>query len=124
MANSPVPPPASIQSAAPDFPLAGSRMYGFQGASVSITQDTILSAAYSGLTLLVNNGAGVNLTVPSTLPRDFNCGIIQIGAGQATIVAGAGATISGAFTKTSAQWAMIGLYAYADGSVAVVGNGV
>jgi hypothetical protein len=92
---------------------------------ITITADTVLDQNYSGRTLLVNAAGNVNLTLNSNIKKGFQCNILQLGAGTATVVAGAGVTITNksTFTKTSGQWAMIGLVAYSDNNLVLFGDG-
>lgn len=94
------------------------------GPFVDIVADTALDQNASGRILLVNNGGNVNLTL-SNIKKGFQCNIVQVGAGTATPVAGTGVTINSqsSFTKTAGQFAMIGLYAIADNTLILFGQG-
>jgi len=94
------------------------------GPFVDIIADTALDQNYSGRILLVTNASNVNLTL-SKIKKGFQCNIVQVGAGSATPIAGVGTTINSqsSFTKTAGQYAMIGLYAIADNSLILFGQG-
>lgn len=124
MANTPMVAPGLIPIKASPLDQNGAAMYNFLGGSVDINSNITLTPAYTGKVLLVNSASNVTLTLSASLPRGFNVTIIQVGAGQAICAAGAGATLNGAFTSTAAQYAMIGLYAIADGALVLTGNGV
>jgi hypothetical protein len=59
----------------------------------------------------VNSATGVNLTTLNSLPIGCAITVLQQGAGQVTVVAGTGTTQHSvnSYTKTKAQWAVIGL---------------
>ena len=89
-----------------------------------VTTSRALTAADNGLVLKVNSASTVTLTVPSTLPENFSCAVVQYGAGKVTMAAGSGVTLrgSGGFLSTSAQYASIGLIPVAPGEYAVTGQ--
>lgn len=64
-----------------------------------------------GLVLKSTAVSGITLTIPNTLTAGFNCAVEQGGAGQVTIAAGSGVTLHNVDTqtKTSAQYAMVGV---------------
>jgi hypothetical protein len=70
-----------------------------------------LAATDCGHTVIVNSASPVNVTTLNSLPLNCTVAIVQSGAGQVTVVNGAGATFNSvnSFTKTKAQWAIIGL---------------
>src|SRR4029077_4001421 len=78
------------------------------GAYVYTGTAYVLEASDNGNILGFNNAAAITVTIPATLPRGFNCLIAQIGAGQVTFAAGAGATIRQrqSFSKTAGQYAL------------------
>lgn len=81
---------------------------------VAGTTDT-LSASDNDRTIVYTSASAVAVTVPAGLGSAFECMILQDGAGQVTLTAGAGVTINNrnAFTKTAAQYAAISLVARA-----------
>jgi hypothetical protein len=85
----------------------------FAGASAAspITTSQTLSASSLGLTLAVNSGSATTVTIPAGLPTGFSCAIVQMGAGQVTVAAGAGVTLNNASSqfKTSGQYATVGI---------------
>jgi hypothetical protein len=67
-----------------------------------------LVAADNGKVITLNNASAITLTCPAALGAGFSCRIIQLGAGQVGVVAGAGATLNArsALTHLSGQYAM------------------
>lgn len=57
--------------------------------------------------IVFNSASALTLTLPNSLPDGWECGIVQLGAGQVTIsVAAGGALLSrGGFAKTAGQYA-------------------
>ena len=56
--------------------------------------------------IIFNAAAGVTLTLPNTLTEGWECGILQMGAGQVTIAVTGGTLLSrGGHTKTAGQYA-------------------
>ncbi|WFU84837.1 hypothetical protein QA645_19475 [Bradyrhizobium sp. CIAT3101] len=108
-----------------DTNFADSRFYGFGAALTRVTGDVTLDRSYRGGIILFDSAVGGAITVPASLPAGFNVSVLQIAAGQATIVAGAGATLQcqQGFTRTAGQWAMVGIVAHDNGSFTLVGNG-
>lgn len=92
---------------------------------VSVSASRGLTAADNGKVLEVNSATAITLTVPSTLAATFNCIVAQIGAGQVTIAAGAGASVN-AFggAKTAGQWAELSVRVRGSAGAAVVSGGV
>jgi hypothetical protein len=70
-----------------------------------------LAATDCGHAVSVTSATAVNVTTLNSLPVGCAIALIQGGAGQLTIVDGAGATHASVntFTKTKGQWAIIGL---------------
>ncbi|MFM7628477.1 MAG: hypothetical protein ACKO44_03090 [Algoriphagus sp.] len=77
-----------------------------------------LVASDNGKIITLNNASGITLTVPAGLSVGFNCMIVQLGAGQVTLVAGAGATITNrsSYTKSGGQNAILSLISVASNS--------
>ena len=78
-----------------------------------ITGATTLAASHNGQVLICNSGSDFSLTIPEdTLPKGFNCLIVQKGAGEITLAAASGnVTIRNrnSHTKTADQWAIMTL---------------
>lgn len=55
----------------------------------------------------MKNTAPVEITIPSNLPADFDCGIIQKGAFQVKFLAGSGTTVLGGKNTMSGQNASV-----------------
>lgn len=70
-----------------------------------------LQASDSGTIIRFTNASAITLTCPNSLPVGFNVGILQMGTGQVTASAGAGATVNNrqSFTKTAGQYATASL---------------
>lgn len=92
---------------------------------VSVTSSRDLTASDNGKVLEVNSASAITLTVPSTLGALFNCIVTQIGAGQVTVAAGAGASVN-AFggAKTAGQWAELSVRVRGSAGAAAVSGGV
>lgn len=70
-----------------------------------------------------NAASAVTLTLPNTLPEGWECGVLQMGAGQVTISAAGSAPISrGGHTKTAGQYALASVLVESNsgGTAAVV----
>jgi hypothetical protein len=87
---------------------------GVQGAAGISDYSTIAGTTYTltdadrSKILVFTNASPVTLTVPSGLATVFDVMIVQSGAGQITVSAGAGVTINAALsaTKTAYQYAV------------------
>ncbi len=65
-----------------------------------------VTAGDSGRVLMTTSASAVTMTFPATLPKGFNVGVIQGGAGVVTFAAGAGGSVDNwqAHTKTAGQY--------------------
>jgi hypothetical protein len=74
-----------------------------------------ITSADNGGMVICDSGSGQTITVDPDLGVNFNCLVIQIGAGQVTLDAGSGVTLNNAdsFLAISAQYGAATLYAYA-----------
>jgi hypothetical protein len=81
-----------------------------------------LLSSDNGKVLTFDNASDITLTVPTGLGAGFNCLIVQLGAGQVTPTAD-GTTIhqQDSSTKTSGQYAVATLVAYAVDTFALAG---
>ena len=77
-----------------------------------------ITAADSGKVLTFNNAAACAVTLPDTLDTNFQCTIVQVGAGVPTVTRSGTDTINGAATGVtpSAQWKGMYLSQYAAGT--------
>ena len=68
-----------------------------------------LVASDNGKIITFNNSGSITVTAPAGLLVGFNCMIVQLGTGQVTIAAGAGATITNrsGYNKTGGQNALM-----------------
>lgn len=86
-----------------------------------------VNATDNGGVITLSNASTITLTVPNSLVIGFNCLLIQIGAGQVTIAAGAGATVNNRLsnTKIAGQYGVATLFVYANagGSSAIALTG-
>lgn len=90
-------------------------MQDFIDTTEDATSQTILSktASYTAVAadnrrkIVFTSATGVTLTLPNSLPAGWECGIIQMGAGQVTVAAAAGGALlsRGSLTKTAGQYA-------------------
>lgn len=75
------------------------------------------TATDNRLILIFNSATAVTLTLPNTLPEGWECGVLQMGAGQVTIsVAGSPPVSRLAHTKTAGQYAMASVFVESNGS--------
>ncbi len=82
-----------------------------------------LVAGDNGKIVTMNAGAANNLTVPASLAVGFNCTVIQLGAGQTTIVA-SGTTLNSyqGYLKISGQHGSASIVGYTSNVYNVAGN--
>jgi hypothetical protein len=78
---------------------------------VSVAVGRALTNADHGLVLGCTAATAQTFTIPSGLRSGFNCAIVQLGAGQVTVSAGAGATLNAldASFTSSDQYAALGI---------------
>lgn len=87
-----------------------------------------LVASDAGKLVTLDNAAAVTLTVPqdsdATIPVGTYVDVMQLGAGQVTVVAGSGATlrVSGATAKARAQYSRLGVQKIAADTWSVFGD--
>jgi len=98
----------SISSYALSSPMADElrRLLSRYAVLETSTARTLTSADH-GKTIFTTNGSATTITVPSGLPSYFECDIVQKGAGQITVAAGSGVTVSSysSWLKTAGQQA-------------------
>lgn len=96
-----------------DFPCVLSDQYQLTPQAINTQSGTTytLRSSDNGKVVVFTNGSAVTLTIPSGLGAGFNCSIIQYGAGQVTVSAGAGVTLRlrALANKTSGQYASASL---------------
>ncbi len=116
----------SIRQNGRDYPVSASDL-----PSAPARVNRISDLAYTlkdtdnGKTLVFAAAADVALTVPAGLGTGFQCALVQGGAGQVTVSAGAGAAVSNrqGQTKTAGQYAVMSLLAIAPDNYALAGDG-
>lgn len=81
------------------------------GVSTQSGTSYTLAATDCGTTLRFTSGSAVTLTLPASLAAGCALAVLQVGAGQVSLTAGSGAALVSrqSYTKTSGQWALIGL---------------
>ena len=108
----------------------GVQTFGSVFGSVSTQSGTTytLAAADCGTEIAFTNAAAVTVTIPAALTTGCNIAILQTtSAGQVTVTGTAvsAATLHSAhsYTKTSGQWAVIGINIYTTGVAILTGDG-
>ena len=89
----------------------GNAIKGYSATMHTMSSNYNLTASDNGKIIVMDNGAGRTITIPSGLVAGFNCLVVQKGAGQVTIAAAGGVTLSNrsSQTKTAGQHAIITL---------------
>lgn len=90
---------------------------GFKASFNNQTGTTYtLADSDNGKVVTLSNASGITVTVPNSLATGFNCRLIQLGAGQVTVAAGASATMHNrsSHTKIAGQ--------YGEASIIVTSN--
>ena len=92
--------------------------------TLSQARPTHCVAGDCGKTIIITNASAITLTTLNSLPIGCAIAVEQGGAGQITVANGSGATNHSAhsYTKTSAQWAIIGLFVIQLSGTAAVFN--
>jgi hypothetical protein len=82
-----------------------------------------LVATDNGKTITMNVASANNLTVPASLAVGFSCTVIQLGAGQTTIVASS-TTLNSyqGYLKISGQYGSVSIVSYASNVYSVSGS--
>jgi hypothetical protein len=83
-----------------------------------------LTVADNGRVVVFTSGSNVTLTVPSGLGSGFSCSIVQYGAGQVTVVAGADVTLRlrGSTNRTGGQYAIASLISVVPNEYILAGD--
>lgn len=112
--------------------LTAAEMTAVATAMIAINAQTGTSytavLADDGKLITADNGSAITLTIPPNSSVAFGIGtqinIMQLGAGQVTVTAGAGVTLrsAGSKLKTSAQYAVVTCCKIATDTWVVVGN--
>jgi hypothetical protein len=112
--------------------LTAAEMTAVATAMIAINAQTGTSytavLADDGKLITADNGSAITLTIPPNSSVAFGIGtqinIMQLGAGQVTVTAGAGVTLrsAGSKLKTSAQYAVVTCAKIATDTWVVVGN--
>ena len=124
--------PAGVDTTAA-YTWTGTHTFGTVVGAVNTQTGTTytLAASDCGKTIRATNVSAVTITTLNSLPVGCSIAVLQTGTGQVTITSGSGATLvsRNAYTKTSGQWALIGLFveSNAGGSAAqyvLTGDGI
>ena len=77
-----------------------------------------IQASDNGNVITFDNAAAIAVTLPDTLDTNFQCTVVQVGAGVPTVTPSGTDTINGAATGVapSAQWKGVYLAQYAAGT--------
>lgn len=109
-----------------DTPGVFADSYAATGDAVNTQAGTTytLTQKDNGKIVAFTSGSAITLTVPSGLGKGFSCSIVQYGAGQVTISAGAGVTLRlrASANKTAAQYAVVSLLSVVANEHIVVGD--
>ena len=83
-----------------------------------------LSDSDCGKVIDCNNASAITITLPSTVSAGFNCTVVQSGAGQVTIEAGASVDLYcySSAKATAGQYAAINIIPYASNSYVLEGD--
>jgi hypothetical protein len=92
--------------------------------------NTVSSSSYTlttddnGTIVVFTSGSAVTLTVPAGLTDRFTCSVVQYGAGQVTVTAGAGVTLRlrGSTNKTGGQYAIASLVSVVNDEYILAGD--
>lgn len=96
-------------------------LYGWDGKQNNQTGTTYSTQdSDNGKIVTLNNASAITLTVHSGVSADFNCLIVQLGAGQVTVAAGGTGAILNAdsHTKLAGQYAIGSLYILSNAGTA------
>lgn len=92
------------------------------GVDTQTASYTLLNSD-NGKTVVINDASAANVTVPSGLTAGFSCTVVQLGAGQVTVVQGSGATLHAANgLKTNKQYSVLGIVYVAADTYIVAGD--
>lgn len=98
---------------------------GYAGVSAPAGTTYTLQTSDAGKLVTPTSGSAVTVTVAAGLGAGFQCVVVQAGAGQVTLSAGAGVTINpSTVSKTASQYAAVTLIAIAADSFVLAGNAV
>lgn len=107
-----------------DFNFDGNSILGFDASINAQTGTTYtLISSDAGKVITLDNASAITLTVPTGLGANFNCTLVQLGAGQVTI-SGSGTTINNrsSHTKIAGQYGAATLLSYADTTWILAGD--
>jgi hypothetical protein len=107
-----------------DFDFDGNSILGYDASINAQTGTTYtLLSSDAGKVITLDNASAITLTVPTGLGANFNCTLVQLGAGQVTI-SGSGTTVSNrnSHTKIAGQYGAATLLSYADTTWILAGD--
>lgn len=107
-----------------DYNFDGNSIFGYDASINAQTGTTYtLLSSDAGKVITLDNASAITLTVPTGLGANFNCTLVQLGAGQVTI-SGSGTTVSNrsSHTKIAGQYGAATLLSYADTTWILAGD--
>jgi hypothetical protein len=107
-----------------DYNFDGNSIFGYDASINAQTGTTYtLLSSDAGKVITLDNASAITLTVPTGLGANFNCTLVQLGAGQVTI-SGSGTTVSNrsSDTKIAGQYGVATLLSYADTTWVLAGD--
>jgi hypothetical protein len=113
-------------SANPTFTVITADAYRVTSSSINAQVGTsyTLVAGDNGKVVTLNNASAITVAVPSGLGAGFSCSLIQLGAGQVSLSAGAGVTLNSylGYTKIGGQHGGASLISYSANIFNLNGN--
>lgn len=118
--------PSNLTPVAPGIAAAGSsgelsradHKHPPQPATINLQTGTAytLQSTDNGKVVELQNAGAITVTVPNSLPAEFNCLLVATSTGQVTISPASGATQRQAsgYTKIRTQWSGVSLYVRAN----------
>ena len=95
-----------------------------EGVNTQSGTSYTLTATDNGGVVAFTSGSAIALTVPSGLGAGFSCSVVQYGAGQVTVSAGAGVTlrVRVSANKTAGQYAIASILSVVANEYILVGD--
>jgi hypothetical protein len=104
--------------------LADTYQLNIPGISTISATSYTLNNDDNGTVIVFTNGSSITLTIPAGLTERFTCSVVQYGAGQVTVAAGAGVTLRlrGSTNKTGGQYAIASLISVVPNEYILAGD--
>jgi hypothetical protein len=95
-----------------------------EGINTQTGTSYTLQVTDNGGVVAFTNGSAITLTLPAGFGAGFSCSVVQYGAGQITVAAGAGATLRlrSSANKTAGQYAIASLLSVVANEYILVGD--